>query len=128
MTLQDAVNADVVIRAVPFRARPAVAASARDWTGKVVIDAMNTCGVPIEELKCCRSTDVVADASPSAKVVKTLNQLPAKLLAVDPVANGGRRVMFVASNDDAAAASVGNWWLTSASRRFNQGASTRAAR
>jgi predicted dinucleotide-binding enzyme len=46
------------------------------------------------------STDVVASAFPGAKVVKTLNQLPAKLLAQDPADNGGRRVVFVSSNDE----------------------------
>jgi predicted dinucleotide-binding enzyme len=35
-------------------------------------------------------------------VVKTLNQLPAKLLAQDPSVNGGHRVMFVSSNDESA--------------------------
>ena len=67
---------------------------------------MNTYGVPVEELKGRASSDVVASAFPGAKVVKTLNQLPAKLLAMDPAENGGRRVMFVSSNDDTAAVSI----------------------
>ncbi|MCU7369932.1 hypothetical protein PEC18_03355 [Paucibacter sp. O1-1] len=32
-------------------------------------------------------------------MVKSLNQLPAKLLASDPVEHGGRRVMFLAGDD-----------------------------
>ena len=67
---------------------------------------MNTYGVSPEELAGRASTDVVASAFPGAKVVKTLNQLPAKLLAQDPAANGGRRVMFVSSNDEEAQASM----------------------
>ena len=106
MTLQDALRADVVILAVPFRAHPAVAAVASDWSGKIVVDAMNTYGIEPEELKGQASSDVVAAAFPGAKVVKTLNQLPAKLLAMDPAENGGRRVMFVASNDNAASALI----------------------
>lgn len=106
MTLQEALQADVVILAVPFRAHQAVAGAAPDWTGKIVIDAMNTYGVSLEELKGQASSDVVASAFPGAKVVKTLNQLPAKLLAMNPAENGGRRVMFVSSNDEAASASI----------------------
>ena len=106
LMLQDALKADVVILAVPFRAHTAVARALSDWSGKVVVDAMNTYGVSPEELAGRASTDVVASAFPGAKVVKTLNQLPAKLLAQDPAANGGRRVMFVSSNDDGAEAAM----------------------
>jgi hypothetical protein len=98
LTLQDALEADVVILAVPFRAHTTVARALPSWAGKVVVDAMNTYGVSPEELKGQASSDVVAAAFPGAKVVKTLNQLPAKLLAQDPAVLGGRRVMFVSSN------------------------------
>jgi 8-hydroxy-5-deazaflavin:NADPH oxidoreductase len=105
-TLQDALEADAVILAVPFRAHPAVAAAATSWTGKIVVDAMNTYGVSPQELRGRASSDIVASAFSGAKVVKTLNQLPAKLLGTNPAEAGGRRVMFVSSNDDAAAASI----------------------
>lgn len=84
LTLQDALKADVIILAVPFRSHATVAAALSSWSGKVVVDAMNTYGVSPEELKGQESTDLVASAFPGAKVVKTLNQLPAKLLAQDP--------------------------------------------
>jgi len=106
VTMQDALNADVVILAVPFRAHTAVAGGLTNWSGKVVVDAMNTYGVSPEELKGQASTDIVASAFPGAKLVKTLNQLPAKLLAKDPAEGGGRRVMFVSSNDQGAEASI----------------------
>lgn len=102
LELQEALKADVVILAVPFRAHTAVAKALSDWSGKVVVDAMNTYGVSPEELNGQASTDVVAAAFPGARVVKTLNQLPAKLLAQDPSVNGGQRVMFVSSNDESA--------------------------
>lgn len=105
-TLEEAVKASVVILAVPFRSHAAVGALLPSWQGKIVVDAMNTYGVPVEELKGQASTDVVATAFPGARVVKTLNQLPAKLLAQDPVVNDGRRVMFVSSNDAAAEVAV----------------------
>ncbi len=102
MTLEDALKADVIILAVPFRAHTAVAGAAPDWAGKIIVDAMNTYGVTPEELKGQASSDLVAVAFPGAKLVKTLNQLPAKLLAMNPAEGGGRRVMFVSSNDKAA--------------------------
>lgn len=105
--LQEALAADVIILAVPFRAYTTVAAALSSWAGKVVVDAMNTYGVSPEELKGQDSTNLVAAAFPGAKLVKTLNQLPAKLLAQEPAQNGGRRVMFVSSNDEGAEASMG---------------------
>ena len=106
VSLQEAVKADVVILAVPYLAHPSVAAAAPVWSGKIVIDAMNTYGVPPEVLKGRASSDIVAEAFPGAKVVKTFNQLPAKLLAKDPVESSGHRVMFVSSDDEPAALSV----------------------
>ena len=99
LTLQDAVKADVVILAVPFSAHVDVARAAEQWTDKIVVDAMNTYGVPPEALKGQPSTVVVASAFPGARVVKTFNQLPAKLLATNPVEHGRRRVMFLAGDD-----------------------------
>lgn len=98
-TIADALKADVIILAVPFRAHPAVAASQPDWTGKIIVDAMNTYGIEPAELKGMASSEIVAAAFPGAKVVKTFNQLPAKLLAANPTENGGHRVMFVSGND-----------------------------
>lgn len=106
LSLRDALQADVIILAIPFRAHPAVAAMANGWQGKIVIDAMNTYGVPVEELQGQASSDVVAGTFTGAALVKTFNQLPARLLAQAPAEHGGRRVMFVSSNDDAAAAEV----------------------
>ena len=106
LPLQEALAADVVILAVPFRAHKEVGAALSNWSGKVVVDAMNTYGVSPEELKGRASTEVVSAAFPGAKVVKTLNQLPAKLLAQDPAGSGGHRVMFVSSNDQAAEAAM----------------------
>lgn len=108
MTLQNALIADVIILAVPFRAHAAVAQALQNWAGKIVVDAMNTYGIAPEELKGQASTDVVATAFAGAKVVKTFNQLPAKLLASNSAEGGGRRVMFVASNDETAAVWIAN--------------------
>ncbi|MFZ6654863.1 NADPH-dependent F420 reductase [Undibacterium sp. TJN19] len=105
-TLSEALKADIVILALPFRAHVAIASATSDWSGKIIVDAMNAYGLAPEELNGQASSDIVAAAFPGAKVVKTLNQLPAKLLAMNPVEKGGRRVMFLASNDAEAAATV----------------------
>ncbi|MEO6280104.1 NAD(P)-binding domain-containing protein [Roseateles sp.] len=106
LSLQDAIKADVVILAIPFAAHKAVARAGAQWAGKIVVDAMNTYGVPPEELKGQPSSAVVASAFEGARVVKSLNQLPAKLLAADPVEHGGRRVMFLAGDETRAVASI----------------------
>ena len=78
--------------------------AARDeWRGKIVVDATNACHVPPEYLAGRLSSDIVAAALPGAAVVKAFNHLPAAVLARDPSQNGGRRVIFISSNDNAAA-------------------------
>ena len=47
-----------------------------------------------------------ADLVPGARVVKAFNHLRAELLAGDPRADGGRRVLFYSGNDTAAKAEV----------------------
>ncbi len=101
-TLEEALKADVVILAIPFSAHREVGHLLADWNNTIVIDAMNTYGVPPQELGSQASTDVVAKAFIGARVVKTFNQLPAGLLAKDPVREGGRQVMFVWGRDQEA--------------------------
>ena len=48
----------------------------------------------------------VAKAFPGARFVKGFNHLPARTLAADPNVNGSRRVVFLSSDDQAAAAQV----------------------
>ncbi|RON51836.1 NADPH-dependent F420 reductase [Pseudomonas frederiksbergensis] len=98
-SLEQALGADIVILAIPFSAHRDIAEKIADWNNKIVIDAMNTYGVPLEELGGRASTDVIASAFVGARVVKTFNQLPAALLAKDPAQEGGKRVIFVWSRD-----------------------------
>jgi predicted dinucleotide-binding enzyme len=105
--IEDAVKADVVILAVPFASHRDIGRAAESWQGKIVIDAMNAYGVPPQELDGLPSSAAVAKAFPGAKVVKAFNHLPAATLAQGPTTHpGGRRVVFVSSDDDAASASV----------------------
>ena len=76
------------------------------WSGKVVVHARNSFGIAPDELQSLASTDRVASAFAGAQAVKSPNPVPAELLALDSAEQGGRRVMFVASSDDAAAVPV----------------------
>lgn len=51
--LRDALEADTIILTVPFGEHREVAKALPGWKGKTVIDAMNTLGVPTEELDGC---------------------------------------------------------------------------
>ena len=97
-TLQEALKADVIFLAVLFEGHREVAKMLPDWQGKAVVDAMNG----FEGL----STADVAKAFPGARFVKGSNHLPARTLAADPNVNGSRRVVFLSSDDQAAAAQV----------------------
>ena len=52
------------------------------------------------------SSEVFADLVPGARVVKAFNHLRAAVLANDPKADGGRRVLFYSGNDTAAKTEV----------------------
>ena len=103
-SLQDALKAEIVILAVPFWQHQQVAKAAASWHGKIVIDATNAFGVPLEELDGLPSSVVISRALAGASLVKAFNHLPAGTLAEDPNVNGGRRVVFLSSDDESAIA------------------------
>lgn len=105
-TLEEALAADVVFLAVPFTAVETLAAALPNWAGKIVVDQTNAHGVPPEVSAGRLSTEIVAGLLPGASVVKAFNQLPAAVLARDPSQDGGKRVVFLASNEDTAAESI----------------------
>jgi predicted dinucleotide-binding enzyme len=106
-TLAEAVKADTIFLAVRFEAHADVAKALPTWQGKTIIDVTNAYGVPPEELRGPSSAQLVAQAFTGAKLVKGFNHLVAAVLNQDPAVHGGRRVMFLASDDDAAANEIG---------------------
>jgi 8-hydroxy-5-deazaflavin:NADPH oxidoreductase len=106
-TLAEAVKADIIFLAVRFEAHPDVAKALPVWQGKTIIDVTNAYGVPPEKLGGQPSSKFIAQAFPGAKLVKGFNHLIAATLDQDPAVNGGRRVVFLASDDDGAAEEVG---------------------
>ena len=104
--LEDALEADVVFLAVPFGQHGALAKARSSWHGKMVVDVSNAFGVPVDELCGLPSSAAVAEGLSGAQLVKAFNHLPAKTLGADPSVHGGRRVVFLSSDDEAAAAPV----------------------
>ena len=106
-TLADAVKADIIFLAVRFGSHRDVAKALPTWQGKTIVDVTNAYGVPPEELGGQPSSRVVAQAFRGARLVKGFNHLAAAVLDQDPAVHGGRRVVFLASDDDGAAEEIG---------------------
>ena len=107
VTLAEAIKADVIFLAVRFESHPDVAKALPDWNGKILVDVTNTYGASPEELGGQSSSRVVAQAFTGARLVRGFNHLVAAILGQDPAVHGGRRVVFLASDDDDAAAEIG---------------------
>ena len=105
-TLAEAVKADIIFLAVRFDSHQDVANALSTWKGKTIVDVTNT-QVPTEELGGQPSSMVVARSFTGVMLVKGFNHLGASVLAQDPAVHGGRRVVFLASDDDEAAAEIG---------------------
>lgn len=105
-TLAEAVKADVIFLAVRFESHPEVAKALPSWQGKTIIDVTNAYGTPPEKLGGLPSSKFVAQAFTDGKLVKGFNHLIAAILNQDPAVHGGRRVVFLASDDDGAATEI----------------------
>jgi hypothetical protein len=106
-TLADGVEADILFLAVRFESHQDVAKALPTWTGKTIIDVTNAYGVSPEELGGQPSSKAVAQTFTGARLVKGFNHLVAGILEQNPVLNSGRRVVFLASDDEDAAAEIG---------------------
>ncbi|TCQ04270.1 hypothetical protein C8J34_10968 [Rhizobium sp. PP-F2F-G36] len=105
--LANALKADIIFLAVRFEQHRDVAKALPSWQGKTIVDVTNAYGVSPEDLEGQPSAKVVAEAFSGAKLVKGFNHLVAAVMDQDPAVHGGRRVVFLASDDDAAAAEIG---------------------
>ena len=106
-TLAEAVKADIIFLAVHFESHRDVAKALPTWKGKTIINVTNAYGVSPESLGGEPSSKAVAQAFIGGKLVKGFNHLAAAVLNQDPAVHGGRRVVFLASDDDGAAAEIG---------------------
>ena len=99
-------EADVVVVALPWRAVAGVLSSLDGLDDKVIIDATNPLGMTEDGFglvlgHTTSGGEEVARLMPRARVVKSLNQIGAEIMA-DPSALPQAPVMFVAGDDDEA--------------------------
>jgi 8-hydroxy-5-deazaflavin:NADPH oxidoreductase len=109
-TREQAARADLVLVAVNWSKLSAALAGLPDWSGRIVVDANNPIEAPLfkpVDLNGRVSSEVFAELVPGARVVKAFNHLRADILAGEPRAAGGRRVLFYSGNDNTAKAEVG---------------------
>ncbi len=99
---EEAAQADLVFLAVNWSKIPAALDGLGPWNGRIVVDANNPIEAPTFrpfDLGAQSSSEVVAQLLPGARLVKAFNHLAPALLAGDPQAEGGRRVLFYAGED-----------------------------
>src|SRR5918994_7078342 len=108
-TREEAATADIVLIAVNWTKLRAALAGLPALDGRIVVDANNPVEAPLfkpVDLQGLVSSQVVAGLVSGARVVKAFNHLRAEVLASDPRADGGRRVLFYSGDDVAAKAEV----------------------
>ena len=127
-SLQDALEADTIILAVPFEEHREVAKALPSWEGKTVIDATNAFGVLPEELGGLLSSAFVAKAFTGARFVKGFNHLIAATLAADPIVEGGTGSSFCRATTRTRSLPWRPWPNNSGSRPSSWESSTRVAR
>jgi predicted dinucleotide-binding enzyme len=109
-TREDAATKDIVLVAVNWSKLPAALAGLPDFGGRIAVDANNPIEAPLfkpAELNGRASSEVFAGLVPGARVVKAFNHLQPHLVAGDPGAEGGRRVLFYSGDDEQAKAEIG---------------------
>ena len=103
-------HADIVVLAVPWRAMAEAISDLGDLKDKIVIDCSNPLGMVDGALTLTLGHDtsggeMVQRLLPRSRVVKTLNQVGAEIMA-DSTGLSARPVMFMAGNDAAAKEAV----------------------
>ncbi|MFC0386665.1 NADPH-dependent F420 reductase [Muricoccus vinaceus] len=107
---EDAASRDIVFVAVNWSKLPEALTGLPDFAGRIVVDANNPIEAPLfrpAELGGRASSEIVEELVPGARLVKAFNHLQPQLVAGDPAAEGGRRVLFFSGDDADAKAQVG---------------------
>jgi 8-hydroxy-5-deazaflavin:NADPH oxidoreductase len=109
-TVADAAEAELAVLAVPWQAVPSAVSGLPPWKDRIVIDATNQYvsddgTFKLADLGGRTSSEIVAGMLPGARVVKAFNTVPAAIFE-RPREAGGRRVLFVSGDDDAAKRTV----------------------
>lgn len=105
----EALQAEVVMLAVPFEAVRGLVEQIADWQQRIIVDSTNAIDYTdfsAADLGGRPSSDLVAEWAANARVVKAFGNTWAKVLARDPRSGAGRRVAFLSGNDAAANAEI----------------------
>jgi 8-hydroxy-5-deazaflavin:NADPH oxidoreductase len=105
-----AASGDVIVLALPWTAAETALAGPGDLSGRIVIDAMKQIartadGPDLDRGHTTSGAETVATWLPGARIVKTLNQCGAQVMA-NNAAMSHRPAMFMASDDASAKAIV----------------------
>ena len=106
VSLSSALSADLIFAAVPFAAMPTLGRALPDWSGRIIIDVTNPFGVEPATFGSRSSSEFNADFFPGGILVKAINHLPYNIFDAEIAGSGGRRAVFVSSDDEAAGAAV----------------------
>lgn len=107
-TREEAASKDIVFVSVNWPKLQGALAGI-DWTGRILIDTNNNMQkppLPPIDIAGRASTAIVQEWAPGARVVKAFNHHYFMNLEKAPDAEGGRRVLFYAGDDEAAKAEV----------------------
>jgi 8-hydroxy-5-deazaflavin:NADPH oxidoreductase len=102
VTRSEAIQAGTILLAMPFAEHGSIGAEAVNWDGRLVIDVSNAFGVPLPQFEGLSASAYAARNYTGARFAKAFNHLPAAKLAADPAVQGGRRVIFVSTDDERA--------------------------
>ncbi|MEJ0105491.1 MAG: NAD(P)-binding domain-containing protein [Bacteroidota bacterium] len=106
VTAADAARQEIVVLALPWTSLDSLT-QLTDWSGKIVIDATNhfirhTPPMQLADLGGKTSSQITLEHLPGALLIKAFNTLYYKLLQLNPVYEGGNRVLFVSGDDTTA--------------------------
>ncbi|AVK61098.1 NADP oxidoreductase [Lactobacillus sp. CBA3605] len=103
VTVAVALQAPLVIIAVPFEQASGVLSQVVDYQQRIVVDVTNQFTADFKRIKTAPLTgsEVLAAAANNARIIKAFNTLPPEFMT-GQVAGAGRRVLFYAGDDVAA--------------------------
>lgn len=112
-TFEEAVEADLVLLAVPFVKVPEVAERREDWSGRIVVDMTNQFAEynpyrGFADVSPLTGSEWVAQRLPGATLIKAFNAMFATYMAPDPHHDEGDQVVFFAGDDEPAKSAFGD--------------------
>lgn len=101
--IEDAIDSDVVLLAIPFIKVPELTATREDWSGVTVIDMTNQFSVPgsdahIEDVSPLTGSEWIERQLPGATVIKAFNAMFSTYISPDPAHAEGRQAVFFAGD------------------------------